>query len=107
LAQKYINDLGIDWPKVKRAAFNDRSNPDDDELGIQIVKDLHRTGCSAFSGQQPPRPISKIGPSGACHCHAHSHAQQADGQLCAKIERHCSHLTATMAAQWLTECKFC
>ena len=33
-----------------RCAFNDRSNPDDDELGIQIVKDLHRTGCSAFSG---------------------------------------------------------
>jgi hypothetical protein len=55
LAQKYINDLGIDWPKVKRAAFNDRSNPDDDELGIQIVKDLHRTGCSAFSGHENER----------------------------------------------------
>lgn len=32
-------------------AFNDRCNPDDDELGVQIVKDLHRTGCSTFSGQ--------------------------------------------------------
>ena len=35
---------------MRRIAFNDRSNPDDDELGIQIVKDLHRTGCSTFSG---------------------------------------------------------
>jgi hypothetical protein len=55
LAQKYISDLNIDWNKVKRAAFNDRSNPDDDELGIQIVKDLHRTGCSTFSGHENER----------------------------------------------------
>ena len=55
LAQKYIKDLKIDWPKVKRAAFNERSNPDDDELGIQIVKDLHRTGCSTFSGHENER----------------------------------------------------
>lgn len=44
--------MNIDWAKTRRAAFNDRSNPDDDELGIQIVKDLHRTGCSAFSGHE-------------------------------------------------------
>jgi hypothetical protein len=50
LSQKYIKDINLDWNKVRRIAFNDRSNPDDDELGIQIVKDLHRTGCSAFSG---------------------------------------------------------
>jgi hypothetical protein len=55
LAQKYIKDLGVDWGKVKRVAFNDRSNPDDDELGIQIVKDLHRTGCSTFSGHENER----------------------------------------------------
>lgn len=36
---------------MRRIAFNERSNPDDDELGIQIVKDLHRTGCSTFSGR--------------------------------------------------------
>jgi hypothetical protein len=40
---------------VRRIAFNDRSNPDDDELGIQIVKDLHRTGCSTFSGHENDR----------------------------------------------------
>ncbi|XP_050779463.1 TBC1 domain family member 30 isoform X7 [Gopherus flavomarginatus] len=35
-----------------RFTFNDRSNPDDDSMGIQIVKDLHRTGCSSYCGQE-------------------------------------------------------
>ncbi|XP_076468667.1 TBC1 domain family member 30-like isoform X2 [Babylonia areolata] len=51
LADHYIRQLKIDWQKTVRLAFNDRSNPDDDKLGMQIVKDLHRTGCSSFSGQ--------------------------------------------------------
>lgn len=50
LSKQYITEINLDWHKVRRAAFNDRSNPDDHELGIQIVKDLHRTGCSSFSG---------------------------------------------------------
>ncbi|XP_062593729.1 TBC1 domain family member 30-like [Saccostrea cucullata] len=52
LADNYIREQSIDWTKTLRFAFNDRSNPDDDSLGIQIVKDLHRTGCSGFSGQE-------------------------------------------------------
>eukprot|EP00794_Sanderia_malayensis_P005946 gene5946-6636_t len=36
------------WNKRKHICFNDRRNPDDDELDTQIVKDLHRTGCSWF-----------------------------------------------------------
>ncbi|XP_048253113.1 TBC1 domain family member 30-like isoform X1 [Haliotis rufescens] len=51
LANHYIKDLKIDWEKTVRFAFNERSNPDDDKLGLQIVKDLHRTGCSSYSGQ--------------------------------------------------------
>ncbi|KAK7474153.1 hypothetical protein BaRGS_00034613, partial [Batillaria attramentaria] len=51
LADHYIRQLKIDWQKTVRFAFNERSNPDDDKLGMQIVKDLHRTGCSSFSGQ--------------------------------------------------------
>jgi hypothetical protein len=35
---------------VERLCFNDTTNPDDEELGVQIVKDLHRTGCSLFCG---------------------------------------------------------
>ncbi|XP_064632060.1 TBC1 domain family member 30-like isoform X3 [Lineus longissimus] len=51
LADNHIKSIQIDWEKTKRFCFNERSNPDDNKLGIQIVKDLHRTGCSGFSGQ--------------------------------------------------------
>ncbi|XP_067246967.1 TBC1 domain family member 30 isoform X4 [Chanodichthys erythropterus] len=52
LADQYLHSISIDWEKTMRFAFNDRSNPDDDSLGIQIVKDLHRTGCSSYCGQE-------------------------------------------------------
>ncbi|XP_057180687.1 TBC1 domain family member 30 isoform X1 [Triplophysa rosa] len=52
LADQYLHSISIDWEKTMRFAFNDRSNPDDDLLGIQIVKDLHRTGCSSYCGQE-------------------------------------------------------
>ncbi|OWF42515.1 TBC1 domain family member 30 [Mizuhopecten yessoensis] len=51
LAENHIKELRIDWEKTVRFVFNERSNPDDNTLGLQIVKDLHRTGCSGFSGQ--------------------------------------------------------
>lgn len=38
LADQYIHSISIDWEKTLRFAFNERSNPDDDSLGIQIVK---------------------------------------------------------------------
>ncbi|XP_062238661.1 TBC1 domain family member 30 isoform X4 [Platichthys flesus] len=52
LADQYLHTISIDWDKTLRFAFNERSNPDDDSLGIQIVKDLHRTGCSSYCGQE-------------------------------------------------------
>uniref|UniRef100_A0A8C0YHQ9 TBC1 domain family member 30 n=1 Tax=Cyprinus carpio carpio TaxID=630221 RepID=A0A8C0YHQ9_CYPCA len=52
LADQYLHSISIDWEKTMRFAFNDHSNPDDDTLGIQIVKDLHRTGCSSYCGQE-------------------------------------------------------
>ncbi|XP_038054480.1 TBC1 domain family member 30-like isoform X2 [Patiria miniata] len=52
LANRHIKHLKLDWPKTVKFTFNDRSNPDDDTLGVQIVKDLHRTGCSGFCGQE-------------------------------------------------------
>ncbi|KAL8221467.1 UNVERIFIED_CONTAM: hypothetical protein K2H54_068155, partial [Gekko kuhli] len=52
LADHYLRSIAIDWDKTMRFAFNDRSNPDDDSMGIQIVKDLHRTGCSSYCGQE-------------------------------------------------------
>lgn len=42
---------GVDWPEVERTCFSEWSHPADSELGVQIVKDLHRTGCSLFCGE--------------------------------------------------------
>nr|XP_014127062.1 TBC1 domain family member 30 [Zonotrichia albicollis] len=52
LADQYLHSIAIDWDKTMRFTFNERSNPDDDSMGIQIVKDLHRTGCSSYCGQE-------------------------------------------------------
>ncbi|XP_036025942.1 TBC1 domain family member 30 isoform X2 [Onychomys torridus] len=52
LADHYLHSIAIDWTKTMRLTFNERSNPDDDSMGIQIVKDLHRTGCSSYCGQE-------------------------------------------------------
>nr|XP_056703188.1 TBC1 domain family member 30 [Euleptes europaea] len=52
LADHYLRSIAIDWDKTMRFTFNDRSNPDDDSMGVQIVKDLHRTGCSSYCGQE-------------------------------------------------------
>ncbi|VEL18659.1 unnamed protein product [Protopolystoma xenopodis] len=48
LADHQIASQHVDWTYVCRVAFNERMNPDDDSLGAQIVKDLHRTGCDQF-----------------------------------------------------------
>ncbi|NXT67724.1 TBC30 protein, partial [Chaetops frenatus] len=52
LADQYLHSIAIDWDKTMRFTFNERSNPDDGSMGIQIVKDLHRTGCSSYCGQE-------------------------------------------------------
>ncbi|GLV44391.1 uncharacterized protein CBL_10195 [Carabus blaptoides fortunei] len=50
LAEKHLQSKGVNWTQTERLCFNEWSNPDDNELGVQIVKDLHRTGCSLFCG---------------------------------------------------------
>uniref|UniRef100_A0A915I4T6 Rab-GAP TBC domain-containing protein n=1 Tax=Romanomermis culicivorax TaxID=13658 RepID=A0A915I4T6_ROMCU len=52
LADHYVKTQQINWDDIKRWAFNDRMNPDDDELSLQIVKDLHRTGWSGLDGDK-------------------------------------------------------
>ncbi|XP_066949179.1 uncharacterized protein [Macrobrachium rosenbergii] len=52
LSEKHLQARGVDWSHAQRFCFNEWSNPDDDELGDQIVKDLHRTGCSLFCGEE-------------------------------------------------------
>ncbi|XP_023290729.1 uncharacterized protein LOC105694437 [Orussus abietinus] len=50
LAERHLEQRRVDWKQAEKLCFNEWSNPDDEELGIQIVKDLHRTGCSLFCG---------------------------------------------------------
>ncbi|GAB0090539.1 microtubule-associated protein futsch isoform X1 [Sergentomyia squamirostris] len=49
LADQYLQTKHIDWTKEEEKCFSD-SGIDDEELGAQIVKDLHRTGSSLCSG---------------------------------------------------------
>lgn len=51
IANRYISQLPFDWDKIKKMLLLDRFNPDEEALGAQIVKDLHRTGCSGFCGE--------------------------------------------------------
>lgn len=52
LAEQHLqSDKTIDWPREEqRCMCVDADGDDDAELGIQIVKDLHRTGSSLCSG---------------------------------------------------------
>lgn len=38
LAERHLQNKGINWAHAERTCFNEWSNPDDTELGIQIVK---------------------------------------------------------------------
>ncbi|KAJ1532173.1 hypothetical protein ONE63_000795 [Megalurothrips usitatus] len=60
LADKHLQRRGVDWPQAERLCFSEWSNPDDDELGVQIVKDLHRTGCSMFCGQSNQAVLKRV-----------------------------------------------
>ncbi|CAG9773146.1 unnamed protein product [Ceutorhynchus assimilis] len=52
MAERHLESRGVDWSQVEKTCFGDWSHHADDELGIQIVKDLHRTGCSLFCGDE-------------------------------------------------------
>lgn len=38
LAERHLEQRGVDWKLAEKICFNEWSNPDDEELGIQIVK---------------------------------------------------------------------
>ncbi|CAH2107292.1 unnamed protein product [Euphydryas editha] len=52
LADRHLTARGIDWSVAERACFRGTAQPDDTELSAQILKDLHRTGCSLFCGAE-------------------------------------------------------
>ncbi|XP_055586582.1 serine-rich adhesin for platelets [Uranotaenia lowii] len=50
LSKRYVQENGINWDEIAETYLTDQWDADDEELGIQIVKDLHRTGFSLCSG---------------------------------------------------------
>lgn len=52
LADRRLQQRQIDWQQTYDKCFSEHHNPEDEELGIQIVKDLHRTGCSLFASER-------------------------------------------------------
>lgn len=38
LAEKHLAARGVDWGQAQKICFNEWTNPDDEELGVQIVK---------------------------------------------------------------------
>ena len=38
MSEKHLATRGVDWKKAEKFCFNEWSNPDDDELGLQIVR---------------------------------------------------------------------
>lgn len=38
LAEKHLASRGVNWEEVEEFCFNEFTNPDDEELGVQIVK---------------------------------------------------------------------
>ncbi|XP_054708058.1 TBC1 domain family member 30-like [Uloborus diversus] len=50
LARKHLETKNIDLKRAFAVCLAEKSDPDDLELGTQIIKDLHRTGCGPLSG---------------------------------------------------------
>ncbi|XP_030559707.1 microtubule-associated protein futsch isoform X2 [Drosophila novamexicana] len=50
LADKYLKSKNVDWAQQRDKCFCEEWREDDEELGIQIVKDLHRTGSNLCTG---------------------------------------------------------
>lgn len=38
LSEKHLQSKGVNWNQTEKLCFNEWSNPDDSELGVQIVK---------------------------------------------------------------------
>ncbi|CAH8855829.1 unnamed protein product [Trichobilharzia szidati] len=60
LADRQLAKQHVDWDHVIKVAFNEPSNQDDDRLGEQIVKDLHRTGCEQFGSDSDRASLKRV-----------------------------------------------
>jgi len=46
LADKHLQQRGVDWPEAEKLCFSEWSTPDDEDLGVQIVKVGNPTGMT-------------------------------------------------------------
>ncbi|XP_018651942.1 hypothetical protein Smp_042770 [Schistosoma mansoni] len=60
LADRQLAKQHVDWDHETKMAFNEPSNQDDDRLGEQIVKDLHRTGCEQFGSDSDRASLKRV-----------------------------------------------
>ncbi|CAH8590513.1 unnamed protein product [Schistosoma rodhaini] len=60
LADRQLAKQHVDWDHETKMAFNEPSNQDDDRLGEQIVKDLHRTGCEQFESDSDRASLKRV-----------------------------------------------
>ncbi|XP_042908161.1 TBC1 domain family member 30-like isoform X2 [Parasteatoda tepidariorum] len=51
LAKRHLEGKSALLEKAFSVCLGEKCDPDESELGTQIIKDLHRTGCSPFSGE--------------------------------------------------------
>ncbi|XP_063686361.1 uncharacterized protein LOC134820067 [Bolinopsis microptera] len=55
------NYRDVEWSSVLKFAFNEKLNPDDHMLGVQIVKDLYRTGsCRLLSPSDDRAALKRV-----------------------------------------------
>ncbi|KAH8870805.1 TBC1 domain family member 30 [Schistosoma japonicum] len=60
VADRQLAKQHVDWDHEIKMAFNEPSNQDDDRLGEQIVKDLHRTGCEQFESDSDRASLKRV-----------------------------------------------
>ncbi|KAK4470349.1 hypothetical protein MN116_005912 [Schistosoma mekongi] len=60
LADRQLAKQHVDWDHEVKMAFSEPSNQDDDRLGEQIVKDLHRTGCEQFESDSDRASLKRV-----------------------------------------------
>ncbi|XP_071034286.1 TBC1 domain family member 30-like [Parasteatoda tepidariorum] len=51
LAERHLEGKTALLEKAFSVCLGEKCDPDESELGTQIIKDLHQTGCNSFSGE--------------------------------------------------------
>lgn len=55
-----LTSSSLDWPSILLGVFSEYAMPGDETLGMQIVKDLHRTGDTGFSTEEEHAILKRV-----------------------------------------------